>query len=302
MLQSERDALNGSLKGARKDAQKADASIRAEIDALKRASDKYASVEHRARQKVLALQEAVKQTLAAASETSDQVLDVESSLPVLRDQRDQAEKECNWVKEQAQKVRDERAILEKQERRRVEGMQTELASLGTKLEKLNGKREKLETGTIPDLDEELRRIEMEIERVENDPLGFDEVSEENDQPSISDDHIPMEHSNFDVFQPPHSRRKHFSRKSHPPIQRPVQILQPPHRSSPQPIPGQKPTAPRISPTTSGASTLSGLARPFEPSATRQAQLQNTLQSAASASVRSDLNPASTVFSPRYASK
>lgn len=301
MLQSERESLNGSLKGARRDAQKADASIRAEIDTLKRASDKYASVENRARQKVLALQEVVKQTLAAASDSTDMVQEVESSLPILREQRDQAEREYKLVKEQAEKLREEKADLEKQERRRIESMQNELAGLGTKLERLNGKSEKMETGTIPDLEEELNRIELEIERVEKDPLGFDEVSE-NEHSSTNDEHIHLDLSASDVFQPPHHRRKHPSRKSHPPIQRPIQILRPPHQSPPQPAPGHKPTSSRMSPSTSGASTLSGLARPFEPSATRQAQLQSTLQSSASASVRSDLNPASTVFAPRYTSK
>jgi hypothetical protein len=300
MLQSERESLIGSLKGARKDAQKADASVRGEIDVLKRASDKYSVVEHRARQKVLALQEAVKQTQAAAAETGALFVEVEASLPVLREQQDEAEREYRSLQEKAEKVREEKTLLEKKERKRIEGMQNELAALVTKLDKVSGKKEKLENGTIPDLEEELRRIELEIERVERDPLGLAEVSEESDQLITGDDPDLQSQTEVpapNVFQPPHHRKKHSSRKSHPPVQRPIQILRPPHATV-----NNKPVALRISPSTSSTSTLSSLARPFEPSATRQAQLQNTLQSNANSSVKSDLNPTSSVFSPRYATK
>lgn len=304
MLQSERDSLIGSMKGARRDAQKADASIRSEIDALKRASEKYSSVEHRARQKVLALQEVVKQSLAAASETGALVLETEASFPVLQDQVDEAEMEYKIVKEKADRILEEKAVLEKKEKRRIESMQNELAGLGHKLEKLNGKKDKLETGTIPDLEEELRRIEMKIESVEKEPHGFDETLEENPQWVTSDDHdlhLHLEASGPNSLQLPHRRKSRTFKNQHLLIQRPIQILRPPHQSSPQSpqhTVGNKSTATRISPSTSSTSTLSGLARPFEPSATRQAQLQSTLQSSTSPSVRSDLNPTSTAFSPR----
>ncbi|KAF9652348.1 hypothetical protein BDM02DRAFT_3075890, partial [Thelephora ganbajun] len=93
LLQSERDSLAISLKTTRRDAQRADAAIRADIETLKRASDKFASVEHRARQKVLALQEVVKQTLGAAADIGTTVTDIEASLPTLCKQQAEAENE-----------------------------------------------------------------------------------------------------------------------------------------------------------------------------------------------------------------
>jgi vacuolar-type H+-ATPase subunit D/Vma8 len=287
VLQSERETLINELKSSRKDAQKTEAATRSEIDALKRASDKYSSVEHRARQKVLALQEAVKQTLAAASESEALVVEAEVSLPISRKQIETVEGEYKAVKEKAEKVREEKKMLERKERKRTESMQAELASLTSKLEKLNGRKEKLEMGTIPDLEEELKGIEIEIERAERDSLGFEESVEETDLPENTDtqeQHTVHQRSN---------RRRHSrtGKSQYPPIQRPIQILRPPQRS-------QKPVATQMSPSASATSTLSGLARPFEPSPTRQAQLQSTLQPAPSASVKSELNPASTIFSPR----
>ncbi|TFY57796.1 hypothetical protein EVG20_g8404, partial [Dentipellis fragilis] len=60
-LQAEHEALLGSLKSARRDSQKSQAALRAEITSLKRASAKHTTGDVRMRQKVRALEEAVKQ-------------------------------------------------------------------------------------------------------------------------------------------------------------------------------------------------------------------------------------------------
>ncbi|KAJ6631065.1 hypothetical protein B0H10DRAFT_1980682 [Mycena sp. CBHHK59/15] len=151
LITSERESLSVSLKAARRDAQKADAALRSEIEILKRASEKHTAAEHRARQKVLALQEAAKRAQISTREMEELVQNVETELPSLRQQR--AEKEGAYLK-----------IKEDADR--------ELTGLNNKMERLAGKREKLELGTIPDLEEQLREIELEIERVEADPLGY----------------------------------------------------------------------------------------------------------------------------------
>ena len=313
LLQSERDSLAVSLKTTRRDAQKADAAIRADIETLKRASDKFASVEHRARQKVLALQEAVKQTLAAASDIGAAVTDVEASLPALREQKAEAEKECELAKRQAAQAREERAGLEKQEKKHIDNLHAELAGLGSKLEKLNGKREKLENAVIPDLEDELMRIEEEIAKAtgpsplvadrSDDSIYSDRVSgtvsalpgSPDGLHSTSQDSLPglIEHPR---------RRKYLShpplttRNQQPQVRGPVQILRPPVR--PTPI-GHKPTT--TSATTT--STLSSLAAPFEPSPKRQARLQSTLgtplnSTNITSALKAELNPTSNVLASR----
>lgn len=318
LLQSERDSLSLSLKTTRRDAQRADAAIRADIDTLKRSSDKFASIEHRARQKVLALQEAVKQTLTAAADINAAVTDVETSMPVLREQHAEAEKESDTTKQQAAQAREEREALEHQEKRRIDNLQTELAGLGCKLDKLIGKREKLETSIIPDLEEELRRIEEEIAEATG-PLppvagrfddahhyelaSFGTANQSGSSSALSnlgifpnDLHLTTKDPLPTPIENPR-RRKHLS---HPPpttkrqVQKPVQILRPLHQQH-----QHKPTAAGGTTT----STLSSLAAPFEPSPKRQAQLQGSLgaplnSSNITSTLKGELNSTSSVFAPR----
>ncbi|KAI9069885.1 hypothetical protein FKP32DRAFT_1550642, partial [Trametes sanguinea] len=92
-LNAEHSSLTSRLKSTRKDSQKADAALRSEIDTLKRASERYAAGESRARQKILALQEAVKQTLAAAQDIEALIKSIEAELPGLEQRRAEVEKE-----------------------------------------------------------------------------------------------------------------------------------------------------------------------------------------------------------------
>lgn len=176
LLTTEHTTLTASLKSARREAQKADAALRAEIDTLKRASEKHAGLEHRAKQKVLALQEAVRRTIATTEEIKQMIVDVEAVLPGLEEKRREVEEEYKRVSHQADAVRDTRNEVENKERKRVEGMQNELASLGNRMERLNTRKEKLEGegGVLSELEEKLRKLEEERLKVENDPYGYGE--------------------------------------------------------------------------------------------------------------------------------
>ncbi|KAJ7857295.1 hypothetical protein B0H14DRAFT_3085241 [Mycena olivaceomarginata] len=140
-----------------------------EIDAIRRGSEKHAAAEARARQKVLALQEAVKRAQTATREVEEQMREVEGALPGLRSERAAREEAYERIRGEADRVRGERAQGEERERRRLEGLRGELTGLGNRVERLGGKREKLEGGVIPDLEAQLREIELEIERAEADP-------------------------------------------------------------------------------------------------------------------------------------
>ena len=100
-LNAEHSSLTTALKTARRESQKADAALRAEIDALKRAADRHAAGESRARKKVLALQEAVKQTLAAARDIEALVRDVEAALPGLEERKMEVEREWEEARMEA---------------------------------------------------------------------------------------------------------------------------------------------------------------------------------------------------------
>ncbi|KIP03545.1 hypothetical protein PHLGIDRAFT_130067 [Phlebiopsis gigantea 11061_1 CR5-6] len=174
LLTAEHTTLTSTLKAARKDSQKADAALRAEIDALKRASERTAPGELRARQKARALQEAARQALAAAEQVQERVQELEVALPELLRQRESIEREWERVRAEADAVRRRREEAEAQERKRIDAKQTELAALAGRMERLSTRREKLEGagGTLADLEEKLRRLESERERVESDPYGY----------------------------------------------------------------------------------------------------------------------------------
>ncbi|RPD65738.1 hypothetical protein L226DRAFT_530739 [Lentinus tigrinus ALCF2SS1-7] len=241
LLNAEHTSLTSTLKSARKESQKADAALRSEIDTLRRASDRHVAGESRARKKVLALQEAVKQTLAAARDTEALVKDIEAALPALQERKAEVEKEWEKVKHDAAKVKARRLEAEQREKARQEAMQVELAGLVNRLEKLNTKREKLEGegGVLTELEERLRKLEEERERVEKDPYGYegdaaaaaesedssslgsrrrdrskDGSSPEGDRPHSHNHNHNPHHPNFHPHQHVHPRKRH----SHPHMQ------------------------------------------------------------------------------------
>lgn len=186
-INAERESLAASLKSARRDSQKADAALRSEIDVLKRASEKHAAAEHRAKQKILSFQEAVKRAQTATRETEELITEVGGILPGMNKKRAEKEEAYNKVKSEADRARSERDLEVEKEKKKLESMKNELAALSNKLEKLNGKKEKLETGIITDLEEQRKEIECEIERAEVDSYATPAADQ---QKFTADDLIP----------------------------------------------------------------------------------------------------------------
>lgn len=237
-LNNEHATLTASLKSARREAQKADAALRSEIDTLKRASEKYVQQEARAKQKVLALQEAVRRTVAATEEIKAMIKEVEEMLPELEKRRKETEVEWRRVNQQAESIRSKREDAESKEKRKTEGLQAEVASLGNRMERLNVRREKLEgeNGVIGELEEKLRRLEEERIRIENDPFGYiyedDQAEEAPDgadgsdsrlEDSPSSDNVSTQHSSNgggthgrNKSNNSHQRNNSRKRHSHPP--------------------------------------------------------------------------------------
>ncbi|KAJ3916409.1 hypothetical protein F5877DRAFT_46706 [Lentinula edodes] len=166
VLNSEQASLTATIKSSRRDAQKADANLRSEIDVLKRASDRYLSSEQRSKQKVLALQEAVKRTQIITKEMEATIKEVNAEIPGLKEEKQKREAEHRKVKEAANKVRREKDAQAEQERKRIESMKNELNTLTKQLEKLEVKKEKLEGGVIKELEEQLENVEKEMEVLE----------------------------------------------------------------------------------------------------------------------------------------
>ncbi|KAJ3785770.1 hypothetical protein GGU11DRAFT_555731 [Lentinula aff. detonsa] len=166
VLNSEQASLTSTMKSTRRDAQKADATLRSEIDVLKRASERYLSSEQRSKQKVLALQEAVKRAQMITKEMEATMKEVNGEIPGLEKEKRKREAEHKKVKEAANKVRKAKEEQAEQERKRVEMMKTELSTLTKQLEKLDMKKEKLENGALKELEDQLESVEREMESLE----------------------------------------------------------------------------------------------------------------------------------------
>ncbi|KAI3602898.1 hypothetical protein WG66_011153 [Moniliophthora roreri] len=166
LLNSDTATLTASLKSARRDSQKADAALRSEIEVLKRAFERHAAGELRMKQKVLALQEAVKQANVSVTEIKAEIVQVEESIPEAEKARDEREEEYKLVLAEAEKMRAEREREEEVVRKRVDGLRNELNTLGKTQEKLEIKQEKLEGGLVKELQEKLDSVEKELEELE----------------------------------------------------------------------------------------------------------------------------------------
>jgi vacuolar-type H+-ATPase subunit D/Vma8 len=166
LLSNEKDSLLSQLKNARRDTQRAESSLRAEMDALKRASEKQSATEHRTRQKVLALQEAVKQALAAAQEAEAGGEQAQASIPSTELRLQQVEEEYARDKEEAKQSATEAESSISAAQKRVADLQNELSTLTHRLDRLNGKKERLENETIPELETELNALRNIYEGLE----------------------------------------------------------------------------------------------------------------------------------------
>ena len=227
MLITERDALTVNLKSTRRESQKADAALRVEIETLQRSSEKHGVSEQRAKQKVLALQEAQKRAIAAAEETEERRREVEALLPDLVKKKEGKARECQKLEAEAAKVRKEREQVEEAEKKQIESMKGELAALNHKLEKLAGKKDKLESGTIPDLEMQLQQVVEEIDKMEAEErtleLAYPNANSfYHNQTAVNEMGIlrhPNQASSDNVAQQPQHRGRHHSFHSTPSLGR-----------------------------------------------------------------------------------
>lgn len=159
--------LTATLKSTRRESQKADASLKSEIEALNRASEKAGAVEAKARQRIRALEDAVRRVNEGKEDIDRVRSELEDEVPGLRKQVREREEECEVLRKEAGKVRREREAKEEVRRRRVEVVKADIGSTEHRLERLCGRQDKLEGTVLPDLEKTLMEIEKEIQEVES---------------------------------------------------------------------------------------------------------------------------------------
>lgn len=206
-LQSEHETLSNTLKSARRDSQRAQASQRAEISSLKRAAQKHSAGDMRMKQKVRALEEAVKQAIKCREDVETEYAALEAARIEQEEELADASRRFKEARVRAEEWRARREKAEEETGSRLQGARAELAAVEARLEKLRAKRERLEGravagegeedeeegqeengegpsrrgadndgldalgGLVGELGAKLREILLERERIEADPYG-----------------------------------------------------------------------------------------------------------------------------------
>lgn len=159
----EKDHVQTQIKEARRASQRAEAALRVEIETVKKAIDKAGSLDLRAKQKALALQEQVKQGWAGAELAEKDMGVLEEKMAELEDRLEATRLEVESVKVDWKVVKDkEDEVREKEKKARTEE-ERKLAEVVGKLDKLRLKKEKKEQERV-----ELERRLEELEKQKDD--------------------------------------------------------------------------------------------------------------------------------------
>ena len=162
---AEKEHVQTQIKEARRASQRAEAALRVEIDQVKKSTEKAGSVDLRAKQKALALQEQVKQGWAWAEHAEQEAALVENGMKELENQVELAKKQVETVnaewkttKAQEDEIRDSDKKVRNEEEKK-------LAEVAGKIDKLRAKKEKKEAERA-DLEKRIEELERQRKEAE----------------------------------------------------------------------------------------------------------------------------------------
>jgi len=158
-------AIQASLRRARKDASRAESALRSEIEAIKRGLERMSDVDHRSKQKVLALQESIRQATLHAKDIDEEATAVESERGAWEEREREKDEELSKVKgavEEDLRRGDAKIKVDDEE---VEAMEKELQKVTKGLEEKWSSKEKLEREKVAEIELELQKVQVEIEEL-----------------------------------------------------------------------------------------------------------------------------------------
>ncbi|GMK58305.1 hypothetical protein CspeluHIS016_0503370 [Cutaneotrichosporon spelunceum] len=163
---AERELLQVQIKEARKTAQRSEAALKSEIESLKKSNEKAGSNDQRNRQKYLALQEQVKQGLAAAETASTETKEVKDGVPSLEKLMEQVAVDLEGVKAEWDEVKKAEDEAQEADKKRRADEDKKLSDIGNKVDKVRAKRDRKEAerAELAKKLEELERAREDVER------------------------------------------------------------------------------------------------------------------------------------------
>lgn len=192
---TEKEHLSSQIKEARRSSQRAEAALRQEIDAVRKAVEKAGTLDLRAKQKALALQEQVKQAWAGSETAEKETQAVEQGMSEVEARMDAARAELEACKEDMKRAREREEDARERDRRSRQEEEKKLAEVASKVEKLKVKKEKKE-GERAELERRIEELEKQREDVER-------RGEEDARRRLGDhwEHEHKPHGHFRRFQP-----------------------------------------------------------------------------------------------------
>jgi hypothetical protein len=187
-LQSEHETLLSDLKSAKRDSQKSQSALRAEISTLKKAVQKHAAGDVRMRQKARALEEATKQASRGRTDVDNERVALENEHTAREPKRVAQQSRWEAARGSADIERCKRERSEEAAAERVQNAKADLTALESRLDKLRIRREKLcgsaggsdeeegapkiEGGIVGELSARLHELQRERKAIEDDPYGY----------------------------------------------------------------------------------------------------------------------------------
>ena len=162
---AEKEHVQSQIKEARRASQRAEAALRLEIETVKKATEKAGSLDLRAKQKTLALQEQVKQAWAGSEAADKEAGEVEAGLAELEGRLEGVRAEVEGAKEEHKQAKDKEDEVREREKKNRAEEEKKLQEVAGKIEKLRVKKEKKE-GEKLELEKRLRDLLTKAEDIE----------------------------------------------------------------------------------------------------------------------------------------
>ncbi|SNX81750.1 uncharacterized protein MEPE_00455 [Melanopsichium pennsylvanicum] len=164
-------SLIAEIKKARKESSKQEAGLRHEIDAVKRGMDRLSATDHRSRQKVLALQELIKQTTIQTKEIHEQADVTEKQQPEWEEQDAKLEAEVEVLRKEVEAEEAAAQAHWDKDEAALAVLDKELRSLEATAKALESERDELKNDKLALLRAEIEKIREQAKEALNRPAG-----------------------------------------------------------------------------------------------------------------------------------
>ncbi|CAO1614773.1 unnamed protein product [Sympodiomycopsis kandeliae] len=165
--EARRDSLNATLRRNRKDASRSEQTLRNEIEGVKKLLERTVISDHRSKQKVLALQESIRQANQQAADFAEEAVAIEGEQSEWDEKATVAEEEEARERKAVEEKEAENKRLAEEDQRLTAEQEKSRTAFRKQLDSKRAEVEKLKSGRIAELESEMAKLHAEAERIRN---------------------------------------------------------------------------------------------------------------------------------------